>query len=58
MSERRAVTLAIVALAILSGAVYAAVAALGGDEGLPIVAVIVVLGIGVDQISKLIISYD
>jgi hypothetical protein len=52
------VTLAIVALAILSGAVYAAVAALGGDEGLPIVAVIVVLGIGVDQISKLIISYD
>lgn len=57
MSERKAVTLAIVAVTFLSGVAFTAVALLGGDEWLPMLAALVVLCVGVDQISKLILKY-
>jgi len=58
MTERRAVTLALMALALISMAACGAVIALGGGDELAALAMILVLGVGVDQISKLIMSFD
>ncbi|HET7122338.1 MAG TPA: hypothetical protein VFI17_13940 [Solirubrobacterales bacterium] len=59
MSKRKVLTFAILAVGLLSGAAFGAVAMLGGREGpLPILAAIIVLGIGADQISKLVLEYN
>jgi hypothetical protein len=58
MSERKAVTLALVLLTLATTLVCATVMALGGGNELVVLTTVVILGLGVDQISKLIMSFD
>jgi len=58
MSERRAVTLALAAAVAVASAACAAVLALGGSGELVAVTMFLVGGLGVDQVSKLIMSFD
>ncbi|HWO46521.1 MAG TPA: hypothetical protein VNM41_00545 [Solirubrobacterales bacterium] len=58
MSERRAVTLALAAAVTVASAACAAVLALGGSGELVAVTMFLVGGLGVDQVSKLIMSFD
>jgi len=58
MSERKLVTLAGIAVVLLSTAAWGAVVALGGGGELAAVAMILVFGLGIDQVSKLIMSFD
>ena len=58
MSERKAVTLAMVAALAVTTAACAAVMLLGGGGELVAVTMFVVGGLGVDRISKLIMSFD
>jgi hypothetical protein len=57
MTERKAVTLALSAVVLLTTAACGAVVALGGGGEIVVVVMILVLGLGVDQVSKLILSY-
>lgn len=58
MSERKAVTLAMTAVVLVTSAACWAVMALGGGGELLAVTMVVFLGFGVDQVSKLIMSFD
>jgi hypothetical protein len=58
MSERKAVTLVGIAVVLLSTGAWIAVVALGGGGYLATAAMIVVMGLGLDQVSKLIMSFD
>jgi ABC-type Zn uptake system ZnuABC Zn-binding protein ZnuA len=58
MSEQKAVTGAMAVVVLLTVAVCAAMMALGAKNELVVVATFVVAGLGVDQVSKLILSYD
>jgi len=58
MSERKAVTLALAAVVVITSAACAAVMALGGGGELGVVTMFLVGGLGVDQVSKLIMSFD
>lgn len=57
MSERTAVTLTGLAGVLLSTAALVAVMALGGNNELALAAWIVVFALGVDRLSKTIMSY-
>jgi len=58
MSERKAVTLAMIAGISVTTAACAAVMLMGGGGELVAVTMFVVGGLAVDQISKLIMSFD
>jgi ABC-type Zn uptake system ZnuABC Zn-binding protein ZnuA len=58
MSEQKAVTGAMAVVVLLTVAVCGAMTALGAKNELVVVATFVVAGLGVDQVSKLILSYD
>jgi hypothetical protein len=58
MSERKTVTLALAAVVLIASAACAAVMALGGGGELVAVTMFLVGGLGVDQVSKLIMSFD
>jgi hypothetical protein len=57
MSERTAVVLVGSAGVLLSTGACGAVMALGGNNELAVAALLVVFALGVDQLSKLIMSY-
>jgi hypothetical protein len=58
MSERKAVTLGLILVVSLTSAVCAALMLLGAGGDMVAVAMIVVGGLGVDQLSRLIMSYE
>lgn len=58
MSERKAVTLAGIGTVVLSVGGWLAVVLLGGGGELAAVAMLVGLGIGVDQMSRIGMRYD
>jgi len=58
MSERKAVTLAMIAGILVTTAACAAVMLMGGGGELVAVTMFVVGGLAVDQISKLIMSFE
>lgn len=58
MSEGKAVTLVGIATVVLSAAVWLAVVSLGGNGALATLAMFVVGGLGVDQMSRLGMKYD
>jgi hypothetical protein len=58
MSERKAVTLAGIAVVLLTTAACGAVMALGGGGELVGVTMVLVMGVGIDQVSKLMMSFD
>ena len=57
MGKRKAVTLALSAVVIVTTAACGAVMALGGGGELVAVTMFLGLSLGVDQVSKLILSY-
>lgn len=58
MSEAKAVTLAGIAAVVLGAGAWLAVARLSGNGALATVAMFVVGGIGIDQMSRVGMKYD
>jgi hypothetical protein len=58
MSERKAVTLAGMGVVLLSALVCAGLTLLGLQRELVVVATFVSFGVGIDRVSKLIMSYE
>lgn len=58
MSEGKAVTLAGIATVVLGAGAWLAVALLSGNGALATVAMFVVGGIGIDQMSRVGMKYD
>jgi hypothetical protein len=58
MSEGKAVTLVMVLTVLLGSGAWLGVVLLGGNGGLATVAMLVVAGIGVDQMSRIGMRYD
>jgi len=58
MSERKAITLAIIAGVLVTTAACAAVVVVGGGTELGVATALLVAGLAVDQIAKLIMNFD
>ncbi|HEX6667151.1 MAG TPA: hypothetical protein VF081_11210 [Solirubrobacterales bacterium] len=58
MSERRALTLGLIVTIVLTAGACATLMALGAGGELVAVAMVVVGGLGVDQVSRIGMSYD
>jgi hypothetical protein len=58
MRDQKAVTLAMIGVSLLAPAVWTAVVALGGSGELGVAAMLVVGGLGIDQVSRLIMLRD
>ena len=58
MSEGKAVTLVMIITVLLASGAWLGIVLLGGNGGLATVAMIVVAGIGIDQMSRVGMRYD
>lgn len=58
MSERKTMTLAMAAVVLITSVACGAVMVLGGGGDLVAVTMFLVGGLGVDQVSKLMMSFD